>query len=109
MRLDPAFAQQEIANLLLAHPELQEDEVLRADCIEGETSAFEFLSKIVRLIGDNEALAKSTADYIEELRARKDRLTRRQYALRSLIFKVMTAGNLPKAELPEATLSIRTG
>lgn len=109
MTFDLKRAQDEITALLLAHPELDEDEVLRADSIEGQTGAFEFLSKIVRLIGATQAIASGTADYIGELHERKARLERREMALRSLIFKVMNTAELKKAELPEATLSIRAG
>jgi Gp157 protein len=109
MQLDLKYIQDEITALLLAHPELEEDEVLRADSIEGETGAFEFLSRIVRLIGAAQAIASGTAGYIAELQERKARLERREMALRKLIFKVMNAAALKKAELPECTLSIRAG
>lgn len=99
----------EITALLIAHPELEEDDVLRTDMIEGETHAFEFLSQILRKIGATQAIASGTADYIGELQERKARLERREYALRSLIFKVMNTAELKKVELPEATLSIRSG
>ncbi len=107
--LDLKFVRDQIAALLLAHPELEEDEVLRTDSIEGETSAFEFLSRVVRKIGSTQALAGGTAEYIGELQERKARLERREMALRSLIFKVMSAADIRKAELPEATLSMRSG
>lgn len=106
--LDAKYVQDEITALLLAHPELAEDEVLRADSIEGETGAFEFLSSLVRKIDGTKALASGTAYYIEELRGRKARLDRRENALRDLIMKVMNTADLRKAELPEATLSIRS-
>ena len=109
MRYDPAVVKHQIDNMLLSHPELQDDDVLRADMVEGSTSAFEFLSQVVRLIGDNDALAKGVTIYIDELRARKERLFRRDQALRALIFQVMTLADLPKAELAEATVSIRAG
>ncbi len=107
--LDLHYVQQEIAQLLLCHPELDEDDVLRSDSIEGQTTAFEFLSSIVRLIGSTAAIASGTADYIGELQERKSRLERREAALRSLIFKVMNTAELKKVELPEATLSVRNG
>lgn len=107
--LDLKYVRNEIAVLLAAHPELAEDEVLRADSIEGETSAFEFLSRLVRKIGATQALAGGTAEYIGELQERKARLERREMALRSLIFKVMNTADIKKAELPEATLSVRSG
>lgn len=109
MNLDLKYVQDEITSLLIAHPEMDEDEVLRADSIEGETKAFEFLSRIVRLIGATQALAGGTADYIGELQERKARLERREHALRGLIFKVMNTAEIKKAELPEATISVRTG
>lgn len=105
--LEAKYVQDEITALLLAHPELAEDEVLRADSIEGETGAFELLSSIVRKIDATKALAGGTADYIEELRGRRARLERREVALRDFIMKIMNTANLRKAELAEATLSIR--
>ena len=107
--LDVKSVQDEITALLLLYPELLEDEVLREDMIEGQTSTFEFLSGIVRKIGSTKALAGGTADYIGKLQERKARLERREHALRSLISKVMNTAELRKAELPEATISISAG
>ena len=107
--LDAKAVQGEITALLLSYPELSDDEVLREDMIEGQTSTFEFLSGIVRKIGSTKALAGGTADYIGELQERKARLERREHALRSLISKVMNTAELRKAELPEATISISAG
>ena len=108
-QLDAKVVQDEITALLLAYPELLEDEVLREDMIEGQTGTFEFLSSIVRKIGSTKALAGGTADYIGELQERKARLERREQALRSLIGKIMNTAELRKAELPEATISISAG
>jgi Siphovirus Gp157 len=107
--LELVYLQQEITQLLLTYPELETDEVLRADNIEGQTGAFEFLSKIVREIGATKALREGTVGYRNELDERIARLERREYALRTLIFKVMGAAELKRCELSEATLSIRTG
>lgn len=109
MRVSPQMIEQEIANLVLRYPELESDEQLRADMIEGETGAFEFLSMIVRTIGETNALASGTAEYAKELGERKARLERRIEALRSLAFSIMQKAELRKAELPEATLSLRNG
>ena len=109
MRVSPQMIEQEIANLVLRYPELESDEQLRADMIEGETGAFEFLSMIVRTIGETNALASGTAEYAKELGERKARLERRVEALRSLAFSIMQKAELRKAELPEATLSVRNG
>ncbi len=109
MRLTPQMIEQEIANLVLHYPELAEDEQLRADMVEGETEAFEFLSQVVRSIGENKALAAGTAEYAKELIERKARIERRVEAFRALAFSVMQKADLRKAELPEATLSVRAG
>lgn len=107
--LNPKIIRDEITALLLAHPELEEDEVLRADSVEGETGAFEFISSVLRQIGSTKSTAAGTADYIGELQERKHRLERREDALRLLIFKIMQSADLKKAELPEATVSVRNG
>lgn len=109
MKLDPSIVQQQIANMLVAVPELHDDDILRADMIEAETDAFVFLSKLVRMIGDAGALAGGTQQYIAELRERQARIERRIEGLRSLVFKVMESADLRKLELPEATLSVRAG
>ena len=109
MYLNPEIVRQQIANLLLVCPELGEDDVLRADMIEGETEAFDFLSRLVKQIEDSKILSEGTAARIDELRQRKDRFERRQESLRSLAFKIMQAAELKKAELALATLSIRNG
>jgi hypothetical protein len=108
-RLDPAFVQLEISRLLAAVPELEEDEVLRADMIEGSTDAHAFLSEVVRRIQAAQATQVGIAAYLAELRERRERMERREEALRGLVFKVMGSAELPKVELPEATLSIRQG
>lgn len=109
MRLDPAIIRHQIDNLLLCHPELADDDILRADMIEGETDAFDFLSQIVARINDAAALAGGTATVIADLECRLERFERRQRSLRDLAFAVMTAADISKAELPAATLSIRKG
>lgn len=109
MRLDPAIVRQQIDNLLLAHPELAEDEILRADMIEGETEAFELLDQILHRMNEAAILAGGTATVVADLDARLKRYERRQAALRELAFKIMQAADLKKAERPAATLSVRAG
>jgi len=108
-RLDPDFVRLEIAQLLAANPDLAEDEVLRTDMVEGSTSAFEFLSEVVRRIQAAEYTQDGIKRLLADLRERNDRMERREESLRALAFKVMQEARLPKAELPEATLSIRQG
>jgi hypothetical protein len=107
--LDAKAVQDEITTLLLVYPELLEDEVLREDMIEGQTSTFEFLSGILNKIDYVDALAAGAAKKIEELKERKARLERSEYALRSLIQKIMNIADLRKVVLAEATISISAG
>lgn len=106
-RLDPDVIRQQIGNLLAQFPELAEDEQLRADSIEGETDAFEFLASLIRRIEDAKALSEGVQGRIQELTERASRFDRRQDAFRSLAFKIMQAADLQKAELPCATLLVR--
>jgi hypothetical protein len=109
MKLDPRAIQHEIHNLLTQNPELAEDDQLRADMVEGETDAFDFLSMLTRKIGQSRALAESINAYANDIKERGARIERRIEAFRALAFKIMHAADLKKAELPEATLSIRAG
>lgn len=109
MHLDPNMIRQQIANLLLQFPELQEDDQLRADMIEGETEAFEFLRTVERKRQDAATLAGAVASNIAELELRKERFERREQAMRKLAFDIMQAANIRKAELAEATLSVANG
>lgn len=107
--LNPANIRAQIDALLLSYPELSEDETLRADCIEAETGAFEFLRYVERKRQETTALITGISANIITLQERQNRFYRREGAFRELIFKIMEAGDLHKAELPEATLSIRQG
>lgn len=109
MRLDPAIIQHQIANLKVAYPDLADDEEGWSLSLETETELDEMLTKLVRMIEDSKALIEGTGARMDELKARQDRFKRRIEAYRSLIFKLMQAAELPKRELPEATLSIRAG
>lgn len=98
----------EIAALLHAYPELAEDEELRADTFEG-VGLNDVLSRLVAAAQDAKFTAAAVADRIGELQQRKARFERRNEAMRSLLLRVLKAAGLPKAVLPEATVSIGKG
>jgi len=106
MRIDPAIIAREVAALLAAHPELADDEALRLDTIEGETSVHEVLSRVVRDAQDSAASARAVKEQETTLSSRRGRFERREDALRTLAHRIMTAAGLRKVELPEATLSL---
>ena len=103
---DVANLETMLAELIAAYPELEEDEELRADMLEGETNLHRLLSKLVNNERDADALAKAVAGRISDLQARKARAERRKEAMRALMFRLMKAAALPKLVLPEATLSV---
>lgn len=109
MRLDPHAVKLQVTALKLAHPDLAEDDEAWLLSLESETDINELLTAVVRRIEDSKALVIGTKDRFDELKARKDRFEARVESLRNLAFKIMTTADLPKAELPEATLSIRKG
>lgn len=47
--------------------------------------------------------------YINDLTARRDRLSRGADGLKGLLLKLMSTANLPTLPLPEATVSVRAG
>ena len=111
LHLDAAAIEREVSDLLAAYPELADDEALKADAIEGQTGAHEFLSRVVRAMRSEEALATATkeaaAKLAAEMKAREDAAQRRADGLRALAYRIIKAAkpNGP-VRLPEATLSI---
>ena len=108
MQLNPHIIKQQIENLKISNPEVLEDDEAWLLALESETNVEELLTQVIRQIEDTKALVVGTKDRFEELKARKDRFEHRVESLRNLAFKLMEAAELPKLELPEATLSIRS-
>ncbi len=94
------------ADMLAAYPELEADEELRADMLEGETNFHAVLTRLVNGERDADSLAKAVAGRISDLQARKARAERRKEAMRSLMFKLLKAAGVPRVPLAEATISI---
>jgi hypothetical protein len=110
-RIDPAYVLQQVANLKLQHPELWEegDDQLLLDSLEGQTELNEALAAIVDRMREATSNAGGIALRMAELKARQDRFFAREQALRGLLFKLMSAAEVRKVELPEATLSLAAG
>ena len=107
--LDVSTIRAQIDSLIAAHPEIDEDEVLRADMIEGETDLHEFLRDIERKRRNADTFVDALAIEITTLRDRRARFERRDQALRALMFNLLQWAEVKKVELPEATISIRAG
>jgi hypothetical protein len=108
-RLDPTFVRAQIANLRAAYPQMDEDEQLRLDMLEGSTDLHEFLTAVTVRLSDTNAKIEALGDLIATFKARCDRFEQRSDAMRALAHKVMDWAEVRKVELPIATLSIRAG
>lgn len=104
--LDTRELQQQIDVLLLAHPELLEDDILRADMLEGATNMNDVLSLLVSLVADAEGMVDAIKARADTLSQRKARFERRSEVMRWFIQIVMERAELNKVQLPEATLSL---
>ncbi|HWJ89069.1 MAG TPA: siphovirus Gp157 family protein [Pelagibacterium sp.] len=89
-------------------PELADDSDLAADTFEG----MGFNDLLARLLGgaqDAKHFSAAIADRIGELRQRQERFSRKQDAMRALMFRLMTAAGQQRVQLPEGTLSVSKG
>lgn len=109
MKLALDIVRQQIANLLLVHPELKEDEEAWALSLESETEALDLFRQIEQRRQSAAHLAGAIASNIAELQLRQERFVQRERAMRSLMFKLMEQASLKRIELPEATVTIRAG
>ncbi len=109
LRIDADFATAQIGALIAAYPELQDDEQLLRDALEGETDFDRVMPKLLNQFLDRVAMKEATASQLSDLRERASRFDRNADALKLLMFRLLNAAGLSKLELPVATLSVRDG
>ncbi len=107
--LDVSYTSSVIDAMLVAHPELVEDDELRADMFEGETDLAPLMSRLVRIRQERLARAEGLNTYIGDLTSRRDREARGADGIKKLMLTLMTATKLPKLVLAEATISLQNG
>lgn len=95
-----------IQALFVQFPELEADEILRADTFEAETDINGVMKKLLDKLDYAACMITGIADRASQLNARKARFERHVDGLRSLIQSIMERASLTKLALPEATLSI---
>lgn len=95
-----------IESLIAAYPELAEDEILRADMINGETDILGVVSELIEKTANASAMQEALAIRQKEISARKSRFATQEEALRRLVSQIMETANLKSLKLPEATLSM---
>lgn len=84
-----------------------EDEEAAHDAIEGETNLLETISSAVDRLSEIEAHADAIKTRIDDLKARKERLTNQAEHIRTALVVAMGVAEIKKLELPQATLSRR--
>jgi hypothetical protein len=97
----------QIEALLREYPDLADDDILRADMLEGETDIREIVTSINRMIEDGKALKDGTQARLDDLSDRRARFQKRIDFGRDLIRKILEAAQISKLELPEVTASLK--
>lgn len=95
--------------LLAEYSELAEDDVLRADMIEGSTDVHSVLAKLLDIEREAFSMEAGVGIRREALHARQKRYGRHAEGTRALILKIMQHAALRSVPLPEATLTVRAG
>ncbi len=109
MHHDPLLVRMEIERFLAANPILEDDDMLRADMLEGCTSFHEASREAVRKVLELQALVAGLDLWRDTLKQRLDRFELGIEGWRGVLFKLMQAANVRSLVLPEATLSVGTG
>ncbi len=107
--LDVAFLEQQIADLIVQYPELQEDEALRQDMIAGEFDAESVMQRVIDHLLESEMMLDGMKNRFEDLTERKKRWERRKDFCRSLAQRVLEASGRERITLPEASVSRSVG
>ena len=105
--LTTALIERQMARILTENPDLQDDEESRLITLESETDGVEALRSLVKDMMVADAFASGLAGMIEDMEARKARFVKRVTTYRALIERIMSAADISKLPLPEATLSLR--
>lgn len=104
--LDPIKEAKAVASLResLRQMGLEDDETLIADSIEGETSLYEAVDKLLLSIAEAEGLAKGARQAAADIDHRAERFDKRAEAGRAIIEQALMVAELEKIERPAATL-----
>lgn len=85
-----------------------DDEALKLDMLEGETSLNEIVSALLAANEDDEGIIAALDAQVDVRAARKERLGNRIDARKKAIASLMDCARITKLPLPEATISLRT-
>lgn len=90
----------------LADHGLADDPDLLIDSIEGETSLFEAIDRLLITIAESEGLAKGARAAAAEIESRALRFDKRAETCRAMIEQALMIAELEKVERPGGTLSL---
>lgn len=109
LRFALADLEQAIRAVRTAYPEVNDDEDLLADTLEGSTDLHEVIGKLVDQAREEKAQADAVKSMIETLDTRAYRWQWREKATRALIQRLLDIAGQRKITLPQATVSIANG
>jgi len=104
---DAETVKAQIALLLSAYPDVEDDAELLADMLEGETNLNGLLERIMSIKFNDEDMDAALELRGKAIQARRERYRARADAMKDLALSLMQAAKLDKIELTECTLSIR--
>lgn len=99
--------QAELAREIRAVLADHEDEDLFIDCIEGETSLFELIDRIMEDDAEDDARILAIKSRMSDLRERSSRLANRQSVRRKIVQAALDTAGIRKLERAEYTASLR--
>jgi len=105
-KFDAEMLKRTISLLLQNYPELNEDEDLKADMLEGATDFKETMERLLRKTQDSIYLAKACQDAERDIHDRRKRFEKRVEFGRALMLSLMQVADVRKLEFPTATLSV---
>jgi hypothetical protein len=97
------------AQLAAIHPDVESDEQLLTDVLDGQTDSLDVLREIVRSAIHHETLAEALNARISTMRARRDRLEAHGAACRNVVRAGLAELGLRKLEDSEFTAVLRDG
>lgn len=99
----------QIDRLLEDYPELQDDDLLRLDTIEGETDALDIANRLARLYRHAEIMQDAIKSERAALANRQARYGNQADGAKAALHTLLQAMDQRKLELPAATVSLRAG
>ena len=107
--LDAAEVTRQIDRLIADYPEIEEDQSLRADMLEGSTQINDVILRALDHMSEADMMVNAIADRCAQQQDRQKRYQNRSDAMRGLIKGLMIHANLKSLPLPEATLTLSKG